>query len=63
MNFHAQSEKVTPDRIGILCRPDSAPDQFHLIKVGAVIIYDHALTAPEVQGVSFALTGRWRISA
>lgn len=53
--------QVTPNRVGFLCRPDSAPDQFHSISIGAGIIYDHALTVPECVGLSFALMGRWGI--
>ncbi len=54
--------QMTPNRLGLLCRPRQTPDGFTAGALGAALFFSRALSASELLGIHCALMGRWRIA-
>lgn len=52
---------MSPNQVGLFCRPDSAADSFSNERMGAALVYDHGLTLQEYRAIAAGLMGRWRV--
>jgi hypothetical protein len=52
---------VSPDRVGLFHRPDSAADSFLNEPMGAAIVFNHGLSLHAYRSLAAGLMGRWRI--